>query len=180
MEIQKATKKDISQLSELFRQEIEFHQDLARYYELQSGFDWLNYAEKKFKRSNGLIFVAESCGNLVGFIDIRIHNYAANNRCRSALHWIRYGLKKRTTLPIKPLQWGVIEECFVVPSLRRRGIGSQLVYGALKWFQSKQINRIELSLIAKNKEGEAFWKKFGFEKFRISLTKETNSINMEK
>ncbi len=42
------------------------------------------------------------------------------------------------------------------------------------------INRIESSLIAKNKEEESFWKKLRFETFRISLTKEINSKNMEK
>ncbi|MDR4497681.1 MAG: GNAT family N-acetyltransferase [Candidatus Scalindua sp.] len=180
MEIRKATKKDIPQLSELFQQEIEYHWKLAQYYELRADFDWLNYVEEKLKRSNGFILVCEYCGNLGGFIDIKIHNYAANNRCRSILHRIRHGFKKRTTLPIKPLRRGVIEECFVVPSFRRRGIGSRLVKSALKWFQSKKIQRIELSLIVHNKGGTLFWKRFGFEAFRISLAKEFNNKNREK
>ncbi len=180
MEIRKAIKKDIPQLSELFRLEIEFHQTLACYYELQAGFDWLNYAEEKFNRSNGLIFVAESTGGLAGFVDIRITKYPPDNRYKSTLQRIRYGSKKIKTFPVKSLRWGIIEECYVDPSFRRRGIGSRLVYSALEWFQSKQINRIELSLIAKNKEGETFWKKFGFVTFRISLAREINNQIVEE
>ncbi len=178
MEIRKATKKDIPFLSDLFHQEIEYHQKLAQYYELLPNFDWNNYVEEKLKLSNGSILVCEYCGKLGGFIDIRIHSYTANAQRQSIFNRIRYGVKKRTTLPIKPLQWGVIEECFVVPSLRMKGIGSQLVHSALKWFQARKISRIELSLIAHNREGELFWKKFGFETFRISLTKEINSDDM--
>lgn len=180
MEIRKATKKDIPQLSELFRQEIEFHQNLASYYQLQTGFDWLNYTEEKLQRTNGAVFVCEYRGNLCGFVDARLHNHAARAQRQSIFYRIRYGVKKRTTLPIKPMQWGVIEGCFVVPSFRRRGIGNLLINGVLKWFQSRKIRRIELSLTAHNKAGETFWKKFGFDTFRISLAKEIDSENREK
>ncbi|GJQ59127.1 MAG: GNAT family N-acetyltransferase [Candidatus Scalindua sp. AMX11] len=180
MEIRKATEKDIPHLSDLYQQEIEYHQKLAQYYELVPHFDWSCYVEKKLRRSNGSILVCEYCGALGGFIDIRINSYTVNAQRQSIFSRIRYGVKKRTTLPIKPMQWGVIEECFVVPSFRRRGIGRQLVNDALKWFQSRKIRRIELSLTAHNKEGELFWKKFGFDTFRISLTKEINIQNRGK
>jgi GNAT superfamily N-acetyltransferase len=50
-----------------------------------------------------------------------------------------------------------------------RGIGGQLVSSAVKWFQTKELNRIELSLLAKNETGEIFWKKLGFRVYRLSL-----------
>ncbi len=172
MEIRRATKKDVLKLSELFRQEIEYHQRLASYYELLTDFDWIVYTEQKLKDRDRLILVAESGEGLAGFMVVKIMDYPPNNRYKSILRWIRHGLKKNASLPIKTKRWGVIEGCYVIPSLRRQGIGSQLVLSAMKWFQSRQISRIELSLVARNKEGEAFWEKSGFKTFRLSLSRD--------
>ena len=172
MHIRKAIKKDVLHLSKLFQQEIEYHQCLAGYYELLPNFAWVAYTEEKLKDHNGVVLVAEYNESLAGFIYIRTIDYRLTNRYKSILQRIRSNFKKRTSFPIKPLRWGVIEECYVIPSLRRQGIGSQLVFSAMKWFQSKKIGRIELSYVTKNKEGEAFWRKFGFEIFRLSLSKD--------
>ncbi len=172
MEIRRAAKKDILQLSEFFRQEIEYHQSLDCYYELLPDFDWVAYTEERLKDRERVILVAEHGECLAGFIVARIMNYPPNNRYKSILRWIIHHVKKKRPLPIKPMRWGFIEECYVIPSLRKQGIGSRLVINAMKWFQSKQVSRIELSLIARNEEGEAFWRKSGFKTFRLSLYKE--------
>lgn len=172
MEIRRATEKDVLQLSKLFRQNIEYLQGLAGYYELLPNFDWVAYTEEKLKDRNRLILVAGPGEDLTGYIVASIMNYPSINQHKSILRWVIHHVKKKNPLPIKPVRWGFIEDCYVVPSLRKQGFGSQLVLNAMKWFQSKQINRIELSLIARNKEGEAFWKKSGFKTFRLSLSKE--------
>ncbi len=172
MEIRKAAKKDILQLSELFRQEIEYHQQLARYYEILPDFDWFAYVEGKLKDRNRLTLVAERDDGIAGFIVVKIMDYQSTGQYKSILQKIRCYVKKTISLPIKPVRWGFIEGCYVIPSLRRQGIGSQLVSSAMKWFQSKQISRIELSLAVNNKEGETFWEKSGFETFRLSLSKD--------
>ncbi len=172
MEIREATKKDVVGLSKLFQQEIEYLQSLAGYYELQPNYDWLAYTEIKLKDRNRQILLAEQGKNLCGFIYIRIVNYPPQKGHKSILQQIRNCAKKgKPLLPVKPLMWGLIEECYVLPSQRKQGIGSQLVFRAMKWFQSKKVSRIELSHLAKNKEGEAFWRKSGFETFRLSLSK---------
>ena len=172
MEIRKATKKDVLQLSELFRQEIEYQQHLACDYELLPNFDWIAYTEKKLKDLNRLILVAEPGGNMAGFIDVRIIDYAPNNGYKSIFQIIRRFSRKSISLPIKPMRRGFIEDCYVIPSFRKKGIGSRLVISAMKWFQSKQISRIQLSLVARNKEGEAFWRKSGFDTFRLTLSRD--------
>ncbi len=171
MEIRRATEKDVLQLSNLFRQEMEYQKSLAGYYELLPNFDWIAYTEERLKDRNRLILVAVPGEGLAGFIVARIMNYPPNNLHRSILRWIIYHVKKKRPLPIKPMRWGFIEDCYVTSSLRKQGIGSQLVINAMKWLQSKRISRIELSLIARNKEGEAFWKKSGFKTFRLSMSK---------
>jgi GNAT superfamily N-acetyltransferase len=67
---------------------------------------------------------------------------------------------------------GIIDQCYVTPSYQRQGIGKKLVMRAMEWFQWKQSTRIELSLIAKNEGGDAFWRKLGFELFRHALFKD--------
>ena len=172
MEIRTASRKDVLQLSKLFQQEIEYHQDMAGYYELLPNFNWVAYTEERLKDRKRVILVAEHGECLAGFIVGKIMNYPPDYRYKSILRRIVHYVKKITPLPIKPMKWGFIEDCYVMPSLRRQGIGSQLVLNAMQWFQSKQVSRIELSLIARNEEGEAFWRKSGFKTFRLSLSKE--------
>ena len=172
MDIWKATKRDVNQLARLFKQDAEYHQRLARYYELQQDFAWVTYTEEKLKGRNRMVCVAGSHGNLTGFIDTRIINYPPTTRYKSILQRICRPPKKKKLLPLKPMRWGVIEECYVNPSFRKQGIGSKLVYNTMEWFRSKQVSRIEISVVTQNKEGEAFWQKLGFETFRLLLSKE--------
>jgi len=159
MEIREAVKKDVLQLSELFRQELECHQGLDCYYELLTDFDWIAYAEERMKDRERLVVVAEHGECLAGFIVARIMNYPPDNRYKTILRRIVHYVKKPTPLPIKPMRWGLIEDCYVMPSLRKQGIGRRLVLGAIKWFHSKQVSRVELFLTTGNNEGEAFWEK---------------------
>ena len=108
MDIWKATKKDVSQLSELFRHDAEYHRCLAGYYELIPDFDWIAYTQEKFKGRNRTVFVAGDGGGLAGFIYIRIMNYPPTNRYKSALQRIYNSTKKSILLPLKPMQIGVL------------------------------------------------------------------------
>ncbi len=172
MKIRRATKKDVLQLSELFRQNIEYHQELAGYFELLPEFDWISYTQEKLKYKNRIILVAEHSEDLAGFVAITIKDYPPSGQYKSILHRIIHYIKKTPPLPIKYMRWGFIEDCYVLPSRRKQGIGNHLILGAKKWLQSKQVSRIELSLIANNKEGKAFWKKAGFKTFRFLMSKE--------
>jgi len=172
MDIWKATKKDVNQLAKLFKQDAEYHQRLARYYELLQDFDWVTYTEEKLNSRDKMVFVAGNHGNLTGFIDTRIINYPPVNRYRSILQRFCRPSRKKTFLPLKPMRWGVIEGCYVNPSFRMQGIGSKLVCNTMEWFRSKQVRRIELSVVLQNKEGDAFWRKQGFETFRLLQSKE--------
>jgi GNAT superfamily N-acetyltransferase len=171
MQIHFASKKDVLQLSELFRQDVEYHQSQAGYYELIGNFDWITYTQERLNAPKGRIIVAEHDGLLAGFIYIRIIAYPSGSGHKSILQRIRRQSKSGTSLPIKPLLWGVIEECFILQSLRRQGIGSQLVQSATDWFKTNKISRIELSVIVRNKEGESFWEKLGFEPSRFLFSK---------
>lgn len=172
MHIRAATIKDIAELSELFRQAAEYNVAHMGHYELEPNFDWAAYAGTKLRNGHERIFVAENDdGSLAGFIDCRIIIYPGRS-CRKPM----FGFASRKSgtksgLPLKPSKWGVIDECYVIPSLRRQGIGNDLVAGAVTWFKAENISRIELSVIAGNRSGEAFWKKYGFGPFRTLLVR---------
>jgi GNAT superfamily N-acetyltransferase len=172
MLIRKTNQKDILPLAELVRQNIEFHQAIACNWEILPNFDWVAYTQEKLDSQNRHILVAETSKYMAGFIELRLFDYPSNRGHRSIIQRISRHPVKRLSSPIKPQRWGIIDDCFVIPSLRKQGIGSQLVLKAVEWFQSRNIKRIEISIVAQNTPAEAFWKSFGFKLFRLSLFKE--------
>jgi len=106
---------------------------------------------------------------VASFVEIKIRDYRPSYQCRGLVDRIRRQPKTRALSPLKSFRQGIIEDCYVAPSLRRQGIGGQLVSSAVKWLQTKELNRIELSLLARNEIGEIFWKKLGFRVYRLSL-----------
>jgi len=58
--------------------------------------------------------------------------------------------------------YGQLMDMAVRPELRRRGLGSLLLAEALRWFKGRGIERVELSVAARNPIGYPFWKKHGF------------------
>jgi ribosomal protein S18 acetylase RimI-like enzyme len=172
MLIRETNKGDIEQLSELVRQNIEFHQSIACYWEIRPNFDWATYTQEKLESQNRLILIVETSQYLAGFIELRIIDYPLKRGRSSILQRIYPRLAKRISSPVKPQRWGVIEECFVIPSLRKQGIGTQLVASASKWFKSRNIRRIEISMASQNTQAKVFWKSLGFKLYRLSLFKE--------
>ena len=171
MVIRPAEKKDVTKLSELFRQEIEFAHWQSSYYELSGNFDWHAYAEEKLNDRSGCILIAEDKGTLTGFIYVRIMRYPQKGTHKSFLQRVRKKPGASTLSPIKPLRWGIIEGCYVLPAYRRLGIGSGLVEKAREWFKGQGINRIELSMVSSNETADYFWRNAGFDHFRSLLFK---------
>jgi GNAT superfamily N-acetyltransferase len=94
----------------------------------------------------------------------------------------RHGLLKRAlrrlvALPrphsiVQPKRVGWIEDCYVEPQARRRGIGSALVQAALAWLRAQHVTRVELAVLVANREGLAFWEQQGFGAVRVMLSRE--------
>jgi ribosomal protein S18 acetylase RimI-like enzyme len=56
-----------------------------------------------------------------------------------------------------------ITDLIVREDHRRRGIGSQLVGAAFEWMRRRGIDRVEVRVAARNREGQAFWRARGFD-----------------
>ena len=70
---------------------------------------------------------------------------------------------------------GFISDVYVEESFRRGGVGKQFVFEFYKWFKSKKLQYIEMTVHVKNTVGKKAWAKYGFEtcmeKQRVELGK---------
>ena len=67
--------------------------------------------------------------------------------------------------------YGTISDMAVKGPFRRNGIGERMFDEVLKWYASRGIDEIELSVDAKNEIGKAFWRKHGFEDHMYRLVR---------
>lgn len=62
-------------------------------------------------------------------------------------------------------RFGLISDLAVKEGHRRKGIGEAMLARMLEWFESHNLDRIELRVVAKNKVGYSFWEKHGFKDY---------------
>ncbi|MBU7019041.1 MAG: GNAT family N-acetyltransferase [Theionarchaea archaeon] len=65
--------------------------------------------------------------------------------------------------------YGFISDLAVTSDYRRKGIGGKLLDSMIEWFESKNVKRIELRVVAQNDVGYSFWRKHGFRDFMHEL-----------
>lgn len=94
------------------------------------------------------ILVVREKGKVVGFTIAQIGKYPPE------FEWETYGS---------------ISDMIVTSGYRRKRIGEQMLGKILGWFTSRGIDRIELSVAAKNQVGYSFWKKHGFRDYMHRL-----------
>jgi len=67
--------------------------------------------------------------------------------------------------------FGELNEIYVVPEWRRKGVGKVLMLHAHNWFKEKGVSTIRVEALASNKAALAFYQKHGFKPWYISLEK---------
>jgi ribosomal protein S18 acetylase RimI-like enzyme len=160
---------DAKIIADLYRREAELHQGLSGYYRLRPDFDWVAYVRRIMRRRECTIFVAETGSVVVGFILVRVVRYGTSspNRLNLLARWRR--CEPAQQVPLVPTTWTVIEDCYVLQSARRRGIGAALATSALEWSKDRGVPRVELGVLASNTSAAAFWRKLGFAEFRHQM-----------
>ena len=61
--------------------------------------------------------------------------------------------------------YGFIASMAVQSNYRRQGTGERMLGKIYEWFESRNIDRIELTVTAKNQIGYSFWRKHGFQDY---------------
>lgn len=151
IKIIKAEERHISDICKLWPELMHFHQDIDPIFTPRDGtvpdFEE-NQVRRLMKSENGLVLVAVDGGRSVGY----------------SLSEIREPVKL-----LKRKEFGYVYDMAVTAGYRRRGIGEKMFIEILKWFRSRDIDRVELEVAAKNQVAYSFWKKRGFTDYRHTL-----------
>ncbi len=73
-------------------------------------------------------------------------------------------VRRAPELAVEPCR-GEVEDLFVRPDTRRRGVGRALVGAALDWMRGRGVERVEARVATGNPVGQAFWRALGFGDF---------------
>jgi ribosomal protein S18 acetylase RimI-like enzyme len=150
MEIIEAIDSHIPEIVELWKEFMDFHKDIDPVFSRSEDghLSFEKHLRDSINSEDWHILVALDKGCVVGFSTSQISKYA----------------------PVFEMKThGGINTMAVKSNYRRKGIGEQMLEKILKWFESRNIDRIELSVAANNQIGYSFWKKHGFKDYRHRL-----------
>ena len=148
MKIRKAKLQDIEKVTNYGLILLKQHSDLDPYFVPSDAVEevYRNFMEQSLLSEDRLLLVAEIDGKLVGYA-------AAEIQARSPIFRIAKN--------------GYINDVFVEEEFRKLGIAREFLTELKKWFESKGIKHVELSVLADNEVGKKTWAKFGFETYEI-------------
>jgi len=170
MRIRPATVADCPRVSALLQHAVAYQQQLSPFFDLVPRIDWEHVAQMKLRNLYEQVLVAEQDAQLLGYIDVR----APVPTSHSALRTFLRRLLKRCLTPVivQPRNVGWIEDCYVLPEVRRQGVGRALVHAGVMWLQAHAITRVELAVLAANRGGRRFWQQQGFAPLRLLLSRD--------
>jgi GNAT superfamily N-acetyltransferase len=157
MELQtrRATPKDISQLVSLY---MEYQNEEKKLADIDGGRWMINKKgisidiRDYILGQNKLLMVVVNGDKIVGFI---LGNFKRNRN---------YTIKN----------YGMIDELYIVPEMRGKGLSSKLKDGFIKWFKEKKSGKgaIGLYVMPRNKVAQRAYEKWGFKVSDLKLVKE--------
>jgi ribosomal protein S18 acetylase RimI-like enzyme len=101
--------------------------------------------------SHSCLFVAEIDGEIVGFLS---------------------GELREGSPAFSPKTWAAIEDIYVVPELRSRGMGRALFEACRGWAEEKGATGVSLQVAAGNRRAREFYERLGFREVSVYEVKE--------
>jgi GNAT superfamily N-acetyltransferase len=147
IKIVKAEERHVPDICKLWLEFMRFSEDIDPIFEPRDGAMMVfekEYLRPFMKLENSLILVSLDGEKVVGY---------------------SYSLISDLSKLEKRKQYGCVHDFFINADYRRRGIGEKMYAEILNWFHSRNINRIELQVIAKNEAACSFWRKHGYGDF---------------
>jgi len=150
MEITVAEDSHVPGIVEVWKELMDFHRDIDPHWTRSEDghINWEKFLRDLMKSEDAQVLVALDEGHVVGYSISEISKYP----------------------PIFQREIrGVIDDMAVTSDYRRKGVGEEMLARIRQWFQSRNIDRIELSVAARNQIGYSFWKKHGFQDYMHRL-----------
>ncbi len=66
---------------------------------------------------------------------------------------------------------GIMENLYVHPDFRRRGIGRRLVDSSHRFFELLEVDEIYVNVIPANRLSKQFWSSMGYETKKLTMTR---------
>jgi GNAT superfamily N-acetyltransferase len=155
--IRQATQKDTQAMVELWKEMIDFHKELDRFFTRKSTGhqEWMKFITDHISKETSCVLVAECKGRIVGYSLAIISEYPP-------------------VLTIK--RYGLFQDLAITADYRRCGIGESLFAEMLKWFREHGIERMEVRVSVRNELSTAFWRKMGFKPYIETLYLEISGV----
>ena len=154
IEIVKAEEKHVTAVGKLWWEFMIFHQNVEPIFTPREGaipgFEE-NQIRRLMKSVDGQVLVALDGTKVVGYSLSEIRGPSP-------------GFKRG--------EYGYIDEMAVTANYRHKGIGEKMFAETVKWFHSRNIERVEIHTTAKNVVANSFWQKQGFAVYMNTLYKE--------
>jgi len=153
--IRKATSKDLDKILDL---NFQLFKKEWKEYNKNLNLNWTyskkgrNYFQKRIRRSDSFLAIAEDDGKIVGYL------------CGSIHASLTYIFK----------EYAELENMMVLKNYRSKGAGKGLVKEFYKWNKQKKITNIFVSVFAANSLGINFYEKNGFKDYELVLKKKLN------
>ncbi len=139
IKIIRAKERHISAMGQLWLEFMYFHQDIDPIFtpreDALPGFE-KHHLRPHMKSKDGLVLIALEGDQAVGFSLSEI---------------------KGPMPGYKLDEFGYVDILAVAANYRRRGIGERMVEKIMKWFHSKNIDRVELEITTRNQLAASFW-----------------------
>lgn len=151
MKIRKATHKNLDAILDLNLKLFKFEREFTKSYNLNWTYSKTgkDYFKSRLTRENGIVFVAEEEGEIIGYICGYVGEFAYRD----------------------PQNLAEIDNMYVKSSHRRKGIGKKLMEAFEKEARKKGAKRIKVEAIHANRIGKNFYQKQKYHQHGITFEK---------
>lgn len=150
MEVVPAADSHIPEMVEIWKEFMDFHGDIDPFLERRDdGHEHFEkYLREKIDSDDAAVFAATEDDGVIGFSIVYVSSHPP---------------------VLKAERYGFIDSLAVKSTHRRKGVGTAILRRIHEWFDSRDIERIQLNVLPGNEIGNSFWRKNGFRDFTHTL-----------
>ena len=151
IEIVEATESYVPDMVELWKEFMYHHKDFDPRFPMRADahISFEQHLREQMEAEDALVMVALDKRQVVGFSISQVNKYPP--------------------IWVEREAYGSIDTMAITADYRRKGVGEQMLGRIFEWFAAQDIDRIELSVAARNQVGYSFWRKHGFRDFAHRL-----------